>query len=43
MYTLHNNSYNKEFLCANILTDQAQWHNKTKGLSNLVIVNNVKS
>ena len=27
-----------DFLCANILEDQAQWRDKTKGLSNHVIV-----
>jgi len=27
-----------DFLCANILEDQAQRHDKTKGLRNLVIV-----
>ena len=32
-------SYN-DFLCANIHEDQAQWRNKTKGLSKLVIENN---
>ena len=29
---------NDNFLCANILEDQAQWHDKTKGLSNFIIV-----
>ena len=29
---------NNEFLCANILKDQAQWCDKTNGLSNLVIL-----
>ena len=27
-----------DFLCANILKDQAQWRDKTKGLSKLVMV-----
>ena len=30
--------YNNDIFCANILEDQAQWHDKTKGLSKLVIV-----
>ena len=29
---------NNNFLCANILEDQAQWRYKTKGLSNCVNV-----
>ena len=29
---------NNVFFCANILEDQAQWRDKTKGLSKLVIV-----
>ena len=29
---------NKDFFCANILEDQAQWPNKTKELSKLVII-----
>ena len=29
---------NNEFLCMNIIEDQAQWRDKTKGLSNLVII-----
>ena len=29
---------NNDFLCANILEDQAQWRDKTKGLSNCVNV-----
>ena len=36
----NNNSNNNNFLFANILEDQAQWRDKTKGLSKLVIVNN---
>ena len=36
--TNNNNNNNNDFICANILKDQAQWHNKTKGLSKLVIV-----
>ena len=35
----HNDNYN-DFFCANILKDQAQWRDKTKGLSKLVIENN---
>ena len=27
------NNNNNDFFCANILKDQAQWHDKTKGLS----------
>ena len=30
-------SDNNDFFCANIFEDQAQWRNKTKGLSKLVI------
>ena len=26
----YNNNNNSDFLCANILKDQAQWHDKTK-------------
>ena len=29
---------NDDFLCVNILKDQAQWHDKTKGLSNFIII-----
>ena len=29
---------NNDFFCANIVEDQAQWRDKTKGLSKLVIV-----
>ena len=29
---------NSDFFCANILEDQAQWRDKTKGLSKLIIV-----
>ena len=29
---------NGDFMCANILEDQAQWRDKTKGLSNIIIV-----
>ena len=36
--TIYNN--NNDFFCANILEDQAQWRDKTKGLNKLVIVNN---
>ena len=38
IYIFNNN--NNDYLCANSLEDQTQWCNKTKGLSNLVIVNN---
>ena len=30
---------NNNFFCVNILEDQAQWRDKTKGLSKLVIEN----
>ena len=33
-----NNNNNNNFLCANILENQAQWRDKTKGLSNCVNV-----
>ena len=36
-YFQYNNN-NNNFLCANILEDQAQWRDKTKGLSNCVNV-----
>ena len=39
-FALNNN--NNDFFCANVLEDQAQWRDKTKGLCNLVIVNNVR-
>ena len=32
------NNNNNNFLCANILEDQAQWRDKTKGLSNCINV-----
>ena len=35
--TIYNNN-NNNILCASILEDQAQWRDKTKGLSNLLIV-----
>ena len=35
--SFNNNNYS-DFLCAKILEDQAQWREKTKGLSKLVIV-----
>ena len=38
----NNNNNNNDFLCANILEDQARWHDKTKTLSNLVIVNDAR-
>jgi len=38
--SLCNNNY--YFFYANILEDQAQGHDKTKGLSNLVIVKNAR-
>ena len=34
---------NNDFLCANILEDQAQWRDKTKGLSNPVIAKHCMS
>ena len=34
------NNNNNDFFCANILEDQAQWCDKTKGLSKLVIESN---
>ena len=34
----HNNNINNNLFCTNILEDQAQWRDKTKGLSKLVIV-----
>ena len=33
---MHYNNY--DFLCGNILEGQANWRDKTKGLSNLIIV-----
>ena len=33
---------NNGFLCTNILENQAQWRDKTKGLGNLVTVDNVR-
>ena len=33
-----NNHNNNDFLCANIIEDRAQWCNKTKELTNLVII-----
>ena len=36
--TLNNNNNDNDFLCANILEDQAQWRDETKGLSNCVNV-----
>ena len=38
VFTHVNNSNNNDFFCANILEDQAQWRNKTKGLRKRVIV-----
>ena len=35
-----NNNNNNDFFCANVLEDQAQLRDKTKGLSKLVIENN---
>ena len=40
--TEHNFSINNDFLCANILEDQAPYCDNTKGLSNLVIINNAE-
>ena len=37
-----NSSTNNGFLSANILEDQAHWRDKTKELSDLVIVNNAR-
>ena len=37
-----NNNNDNNFLCANILGDKAQWRDKTKRLSNLVIVEYVR-
>ena len=34
------NNKNNDFFCANILEDQAQWRDKTMGLSKLIIENN---
>ena len=34
------NNNNNHFISANILEDRAQWRDKTKGLSRLVIENN---
>ena len=36
IFSINNN--NNDFLCANILEDRAQWRDKTKGLSNLEVV-----
>ena len=36
IFSINNN--NIDFLCANILEDRAQWQDKTKALSNIVIV-----
>ena len=36
--SVYNTNNNDDFFCANILEDQAQWRDKTKGLSKLVIV-----
>ena len=38
MYVKFNNNNNNNFLCANILENQAQWRDKTQGLSNCVNV-----
>ena len=35
----YNNNNNNDLFCANILEDQAQWCDKTKGLSKLIIIN----
>ena len=34
IFSINNNN---DFLCANIIEDRAQWRDKTKALSNLVI------
>ena len=38
LFSINNNNNNNDFLCANILEDRAQCRDKTKALSNLVIV-----
>ena len=35
---MFNNNNDDDFFCANILENQSQWRDKTKGLSKLVIV-----
>ena len=35
-----NNNNNSNFFCANILENQAQWRDKTRGLINLIIESN---
>ena len=36
----NNNNNNSNFFCANILENQAQWRDKTRGLINLIIESN---
>ena len=38
--TDHRNNNNSNFFCANILENQAQWCDKTRGLINLIIESN---
>ena len=40
MLWLNNNNNNSNFFCANILENQAQWRDKTRGLINLIIESN---
>ena len=39
-YYNNNNNNNSNFFCANILENQAQWRDKTRGLINLIIESN---
>ena len=39
---LVNNNNNNDFLCANILKDRALWCDQTKGLTNLLIVQQLR-
>ena len=41
--TYTTNSNNNNFFCANILEVQAQWRDKSKGLSKLIIINQCMS
>ena len=36
----NNSNNNSNFFCANILENQAQWRDKTRGLINLIIESN---
>ena len=40
IYDNNNNNNNNHFFSANIFEDRAQWRDKTKGLSRLVVKNN---